>query len=145
MNIDKFKQPDGTFLDENGCSHDDAESFIQCRVLGFCCCGNPEKSLKYIMDCLDHVSQLQAVNSMLDQGHCGKDRDAAYRAWNDRGDEIMGKARWFTLYFLDREGLTEHGGNVSGAWLTTKGEELLEDIREMLGKRKNPPDSENNP
>ena len=33
------------------------------------------------------------------------------------------------MYLCDRERLTDHGGSVMSAWLTEKGEKLLEDIK----------------
>lgn len=34
------------------------------------------------------------------------------------------------MYLADKAGLTEHGGSVFGAWLTIKGEKLLERMKE---------------
>lgn len=33
---------------------------------------------------------------------------------------------WTYLYFLDENGLLEHGTNISGSWLTDGGEKILD-------------------
>jgi len=132
MHIDKYKQEDGSFVDSEGCHHDDAESFLQCHVLGFCGCGLPEDSLRYVRDCLRHVANLQLVHEKKSTHKKGDEWDVAYQAWDKAGKELMGKAEYFTRYVLDQKELTEHGGSVGGAWLSTKGKELLEDLDALL-------------
>jgi hypothetical protein len=122
MHIDKFKQPDGSYLDAEGCSHDDAVSFLHCHVLGFCGCGNPEDSLRYVRDSLQHIDMLTKVH----------EKAMTYEAWDEAGTALMGSARYFTLYVLAEKELTQHGGSVGGAWLTPKGREILEDLNSLL-------------
>ncbi len=61
MNIDKYKKPDGSYEDPEGCYHEDAESFLQTYVLGFCGCGCPEESLGHIRDVLQHIDNLKQL------------------------------------------------------------------------------------
>ena len=122
MYIDKYKQKDGSYVDVNGCHHDDAKSFLQCHILGFCGCGAPEDSLRYIRDCLRHIANLKQVH----------EKQATYEAWGNEGKELMGRAEYFTRYVLDQKGLTEHGTSIKGAWLTDKGREILADIDTLL-------------
>lgn len=37
----------------------------------------------------------------------------------------------FALYVLDQHGLTEHGGSVMWGWLTDKGRQFVEDVKEL--------------
>jgi hypothetical protein len=133
LHIDKYKEEDGTYTDSEGCNYDDAETFIQCHVLGFCGCGGPEESLSYVRDCLRHIANLEIVRESKDGEY-----DAAYQAWEKAGVELMGKAVYFTCYVLDQKQLTDHGVSVGGAWLTTKGKELLEDLDVILSKYEHP-------
>ena len=79
--------------------------------LGICGCGNPE--LVYA-----------AIYNML------KDRQA-------RGDflvkidENIHPYALYMAYMLDHQGFTEHGSSVYGAWLTSKGVELLEALEQF--------------
>lgn len=77
----------------------------------FCGCGSPEAACKSLL-------RLLSLHPMYDHW-----RDA--EAWV--GDEGL---LYLLLYQLDRLELTEHGGSVSGAWLTPKGEA----VRDALGR-----------
>ena len=46
-------------------------------------------------------------------------------------DELVSSAgmQYLLLYMVDTMGLTEHGGSVGGAWLTDRGEALMERLR----------------
>lgn len=69
----------------------------------FCGCGNPRDAAAALLRLLrlhpayDHTEELEAL--IPDNG-----------------------IRHLLLYHLDQLGLTEHGGNIGGAWLTDKGE-----------------------
>ena len=134
MNIDKQKQEDGSYLDPEGCHHDDAESYIQCYVLGFCGCGMAETNLRYVRDCLRHIANLRLVWEKEKP-----ESEAAYKEWDEAGKKLMGNAEYFTRYVLDQKELTEHGGSVGGAWLTDKGEELLADLDALLANESSSP------
>lgn len=55
-----------------------------------------------------------------------------WEEWDRYGMKLMGNAREFTRYWMDKEGLTEHGGGVGGAWLTEKGSKLRDDLDKLL-------------
>lgn len=129
MHIDKYKQPDGTYLDEEGCYHEGAEAMLHSHILGFCMCGDPIENLKYVRDCLQHTYNLKVIH---DAAGMHKEKRILYETWNERGKQIMGAAYYFTLYVFDEKELTEHGSSVHGAWLTIKGQDLLEDLIEYL-------------
>jgi hypothetical protein len=125
MHIDKYKQEDGWYKDEDGISYETAESFFQ-GMFNFCGCGCPDLSLEFIKDALQHVSDLSLfVHS----------KKITWQEWNATGIRLFhtNGIEYFTYYFLDANELTEHGGSVPG-WLTPKGQELLEDLTEYLKK-----------
>jgi len=107
MHIDKYKQADGWYLDEEGVSYEDAGSFLGTKILDFCGCGNPDSALEYVRDVMQNIK--------------GKDFDSR---------KYDGK-EYFVWYYLDNKELTDHGSSVPG-WLTEKGEEFLEDLNEYL-------------
>jgi hypothetical protein len=102
--------------------YEDVETFLQCHVLGFCGCGLPEESLRYIRNFLRHTANLQLVHQ----------NKLAHDEWDKAGDELMGNALWFTRYVLSSKKFTNHGGNVGRAWLTPKGAALLNDLDELF-------------
>jgi hypothetical protein len=117
MHIDKFKKEDGYYY-KDGCSYEDAESFIQSTILGFCNCGRPWVSLEFIAKCLKQV----------DIYH-----DSDFDEWQEENSKIIGDegVQYFAWYFLHSKDLSEHGGSVPG-WLTMEGKELLEDLQELI-------------
>jgi hypothetical protein len=123
MYIDKFKEED-VYCSEDGCEYDTAEDFIQCEVLGFCGCGNPECNLKFIMDGLKHINSISPSNR--------SNFDEWYQQWYEEGLSFFGSegARYFFFYWAAKEGFTEHGSSVPG-WLTEKGNHLLSDLAEI--------------
>lgn len=92
------------------------------EAFGFCQCGNPERSLRYIRDGLQVLGDLRRV---WDHEYPG-----GYEAWEKAVDNhFKGEdAMWFFWYWCDKEGLTEHGGSVPG-WLSDKGEDCLEHLQ----------------
>lgn len=121
MTIDKFRQLDGSYIDEEGVTWVDTTSFFQCKILGLCGCGLPEQNLLYIRDVLRHINRLKEFH----------EKQISYDEWKAAGRQIMHteQIEYFTYYVLDSLGLTEHGGSVPG-WLTKKGEDLLSDLEE---------------
>ena len=77
--------------------------------LGFCGCGDPEGSLDFLRDSLNDIN---------------KESDERWNAMKARFPE--GPMSWTYLYMLDDKGLTEHGSNIRGCWLTDKGKAILE-------------------
>lgn len=96
------------YEDENGCYYDDLESFLQCHVLGFCGCGNPETVLKLIHGLV-----------MLKEFWSEKRFD--YKIYDEYRTkfilENIESVKWFFDYFLEKKDITTHGGNVSGSWI----------------------------
>ena len=73
----------------------------------WCGCGQPEEAAAALLRLL--------------RLHPLYEHREEFEAWiPDSGVEML------LLYQLDRDGLTEHGGNVGGAWLTAKGEAVRE-------------------
>lgn len=116
MHIDKYKDPDGGYTDEEGVFWEDAESFLQGYVLGFCCCDDPEANLKYVATILQHIDARS---------------NTSYLLWLLSGAFIASaNSLRFAYYVLNEKRLTEHGGRVPG-WITEKGREFLEDVAEL--------------
>ena len=137
MHIDKYKQDDGWYKDGDGCVYETAEDFYQCGVFGFCGCGDPEVNLQYIMKGLRHIADLKdhvwgTGRIVFDEEH----GDMTYGEWEIQGVELFktDAQMWFFMYWADKEELTDHGGNVSGGWLTEKGLDVLEDLEELFNK-----------
>ena len=106
MYIDKYFDDDEKIYinDEGIWFDDDPLDFIQAGILDFCCCGNPEKSLKYTYEKLKEIDQRGTSNS---------------------------KESMFVYYHFDSVGLTEHGSSVPG-WLTEKGKGVMRDLEKLL-------------
>jgi len=121
MRISKYKQEDGTYLDEEGCTYDDAESIL-ISILGLCGCGMPDEVLLFVKDALELVQDLKE-NVWQDKKTYGEWAEDAGRVFRTCGIEYL------TWNFLDQKGLLEHGGSLPG-WLTSKGIDFLEDLRE---------------
>ena len=118
MHIDKYKQLDGSYLDEEGITWSDEISFLGCKILGFCGCGVLEKALLFVKKSLELLEF--------------EDRFENYEAWREKvtGHFITESCEYFTWYFLTEKELLEHGGSVPG-WLTDLGKEILEDLKEL--------------
>lgn len=91
--------------------------------LGICSCGNPEDTLFFIRDVLqlmeDYNNSKMCWNEFYDK------KEALVKATNEG-------LTWLLWYWLDDKGLTKHGGNVSGCWLTEKGYEALQMLNEWI-------------
>lgn len=121
-----YKTDYGEYLDDDGCTWQDAESFLHGKFLGFCCCGSPKENLIYV------YKGLLIVEDSIDDSI----------SWSE-GCRIQAKklieyfvsdnAKMFFFYWADKEGYTEHGSGLSwGGWLTDKGKELIQIIKEFL-------------
>ena len=73
-------------------------------LFGFCYCGQPDKFIDGLAHYLNMVAMMKNDNS----------------AWLYTDFDIP------YMYLADKAGLTDHGGSVLSAWLTPKGEELLD-------------------
>lgn len=76
--------------------------------LGFCGCGDPEAALEFLRDTLNLLN---------------KEFDERWDGMQKRFPD--GPMSWTYLYMLDDKGLTEHGSNIRGCWLTDKGKDIL--------------------
>lgn len=79
--------------------------------IGLCGCGDPEGVVSMIGDYL----KLKKSQTYIDHD--------AIAEFVDKWDAHL---MLFMMYILDRKEFTEHGSSVYGAWITDKGERLLE-------------------
>lgn len=96
----------------NGCDFQDMEGVIA-DILGFCGCGMPGITIRYVGDALDLLNRRGNITNSYDE-------------WSSKRDEIFPseKEAYFMWYYLDRMGFAEHGSSVPG-WITKKGEDVL--------------------
>lgn len=96
---------------------------IQEDVLGFCTCGDPESSLKFLRN------SLRIVKKLTDEVHADK---ISYKSWNKQVKSLFRNngAKYFMWYFLEKLGFAEHGNCVPG-WLTDKGEDFLKKLESL--------------
>ncbi len=127
LSIDKFKNEDGTYTCENGCRHDNAESFYTSALFHFCGCGRPKEVIIYIRDCLRILTLQDDYNNDKEEfkSYNVRYQKACKKVFNSEG------AKYFMWQSLDKLELTEHGGSVPG-WLTEKGRSVLSDLQEIL-------------
>jgi hypothetical protein len=92
------------YLDSKGCYWKTLKDAIWGGVLGFCCCGEPERGLKRLR------SILETVELCFDN-----DADPYYFE-----DDTV-----FYFYVLDKMELTQHGSCVYHSWLSEKGKDIL--------------------
>ncbi len=109
------------YVDDHGVHHADATDLLHQGVLGFCGCGKPAETLRYV---------LQGLALIDEKGPCGAD-PATWNAWYEghlaRQRALFGNdiSAMFFAYWANAHNLTEHGGNVGASWLTADGERLL--------------------
>ena len=103
---------DGSYVDEDVCHHEDAESLIQTGILGLCGCGTPDDNLKYVLGGLRLIKELRECSD--------------WNTWNEKCIKHFGSSEsaYFFWYWCAKEELSEHGSSVPG-WLDEKGESLL--------------------
>jgi hypothetical protein len=117
MHIDKYFKDDGYY--DGDTYYEDAESFLATAILDFCGCGMPDAALEHVRDALQLIKDLYDTNK--------------YDEWREKELKLFNSdgPAYFMYYFLDNKELTEHGGQVPG-WLTLEGEELLDDLNELI-------------
>lgn len=111
----------------DGCHYDDAAEAFSIGLLGFCGCGIPEDIAAMFRDYLTLIKKRHDNNLSNTDWHV---QLGVRTQWTDDSDAIDAlfpneRMRYLVAYEADRAELTEHGGNVSGAWLTEKGEQWL--------------------
>lgn len=94
----------------------------------FCGCGNPEDILGRVRDALRATQNISDAH--LAPGNCypGGKPTPAMAALHKAAEVAYGPDKVGALllkYILARADLTEHGGSVNGAWLSTDGKRLL--------------------
>lgn len=127
MTFDKYKQPDGTWLDEEGTSWD-ARDWLSIKVLDFCGCGHVERNLEFVRDGLKLIQKRSAYLSSIE-----KVTDVVMAELKRMEEEVFGTqaAAEFFYQVAAARNLTEHGGSVPG-WLDEAGENFIKDVDELL-------------
>lgn len=122
MRIDKYKK-DGHYEDSEGCYYESAVDLIQCGVLGFCGCGDPEENLVFVLKSLRVIDRINALHA---------DEITYEQLEKERLELFKTDAMFlFVVYVFNKMNLAEHGGSVTGCWLTKRGKEVLSDLEEM--------------
>lgn len=115
--VEKYLSPDGDcFVDkEEGCSWESPLDYALTHMLGFCGCGSPEAAGKLIRDILIVLE---------------KQFDIPYEEYRKGIKDLLPNdgLEMVVFYFLDNQGIIEHGTCVPG-WLTQKGKDLLEILK----------------
>lgn len=83
---------------------------------GFCGCGSPESAAEYLL------AGLAALKARSDSDWSDAAQDECNKFFPEYGRKAP---EVFSLYLLDKAELIEHGGSISGSWLTEKGIEFL--------------------
>jgi len=96
----------------------------------WCGCGDPAGAMEFVGKVLDILkrrsdSNTSPANVHYEQSEWKKHTDELRALIGE--DDVRGL---IIMYVIDSFGLTEHGGNVNGSWLTPKGEEVLAAIKE---------------
>lgn len=118
---------DGGVTDSEGTYWQDGlESFIQGKVFGFCCCGNPELMIEYVLEAMELL-----------EWHSNTEPHPSYEEYKKRLDIIFADRRTEILmwYWLDSKEWTEHGGGVPG-WLTPEGYKVMALLRKWKSEQK---------
>lgn len=95
------------------------------NTLKWCGCGNPDMVLMYMRDVLAMLhkrSEDSRADASPDGSTWAANSEELYKLLNFKACEPLALSY---LYMLDELGLTEHGGNVMGSWLTPAGKDLL--------------------
>ena len=91
-----------------------AEGLKGIKNLNFCGCGDPDSG---------YAALLETLKAHDEGGERRKWAEARGGSW----EEVQCKGNgydYLILYFLDANGLMEHGGSVGGGWLTKKGKSV---------------------
>lgn len=94
----------------DGVSYDDAADYLWVGVLGGCGCGSADLLADKAVAVLKNF-ELEPTDP------------SRFYVGENVTNELL--AHW-----LDSKGLLEHGGSVSGSWLTDKGKEVLQLIKD---------------
>ncbi len=92
-------------------------NYFNFYLLGLCGCGAPDDTIKAVMDYLNIVKVNHERN--FNEGR------KLLKEIFDIDDVCSDPVLQFMAYILDDKELTDHGSNISGAWITDLGEALL--------------------
>lgn len=98
------------YTDSRGLYWETLEEAIWGGVLGFCCCGEPERGMKRLRNILETVELLFDADST----------PADYE------DDTL-----YHFYVLDKMELTQHGCSVYYSWLSEKGKDILKVLQNL--------------
>ena len=102
------------------------------KGLGWCGCGEPYAALQFLGEVLE------AFRVSLDERDPTETREESEARYLKPsrlcGAEGNPGLAYGYLYNLDAVGLTEHGSNVRGSWLTDKGHEVLQAIKSITSE-----------
>jgi len=120
--------------DDEGCYYTLYEDYLTTGVCEFCGCGCPDEALKYVAEALKLVAWRKDYVWAKDISK--KEMDKRFHEWQTACKNVFGStgAEYFMWYWLDNQGLTQHGSSVPG-WLTDKGEKLLVNINLLNNER----------
>jgi hypothetical protein len=93
------------------------------KGLGWCGCGEPWAAIRFLGDVLEALDD--------DRSDCATQEESDNRyllPFRMCGGNVCPGLAYGYLYTLDGVGLTDHGSNIRGSWLTDKGREVLEAI-----------------
>jgi hypothetical protein len=136
----------------------EAVLLAQCEVysawhgqLHFCGCGRPDEVLRFVRDVLlahyritwaarNHNPLNLPDSQKPEYDQARKEFDALLRHPPEADgklakDHVDYALYYMTLYTLDAAGMTEHGGSVSGGWLSYLGEHLLENMLKLTDEQ----------
>ena len=108
--IEKLKQVDDLFEDENGISYESPLDYLHSCYLDLCACGNPDDLSIYIRDLLLKL------------------RNQDWQSYEDL-------PYMFFVNWANEKGYAEHGTTIRCSWLTVLGKELLRDLMYCLGDK----------
>jgi|ERR1051325_1295910 hypothetical protein len=119
------------FVDLNGCWHEEALFFLL-EDMNWCCCGQPELAASLLFDALSLAKWRFDVSATLRSKEDFEAANERYEQYRKRELELMSNdsIAYFVWYTIDAAGLMEHGSSIPG-WLTEKGKEMLEALREL--------------
>lgn len=112
LHVDRYRSEEDHSYSYDDLDYDDAESVIMIGMFDFCGCGDHDAMMKTLIEVMEW----------------SKTRDFSNKPLPDGPLQIM-------LNLLDNKGMAEHGSSVFGSWLTTLGEEVLEDLKQILADK----------
>lgn len=107
----------GAYVAADGCEFSSMADYLG-NLLGFCGCGAPEAALGWLRTTLAAIQERSET-------------DWKSRAVEEHFSPLAIGAQVVLWYWLDSLQLIEHGGSVSGSWLTPRGCALLQTLNQL--------------